>query len=120
MRNELSWLVQGSVGCRLPRTWRRTDSRWTCSSVTTRRAGYANSFVRNGYEFEASLHALSGIGPEGNRGPCYRLLEACDAARRIEFIPIREIHASHFPDFRDSDPLGVGGRRGGLRRAVSP
>lgn len=68
--------------------------------------GYANSFVRNGFEFEASLHALSGIGPEGNRGPCYRLLEACDVARRVTFLPIREFHASVFPDFSAVIPLG--------------
>jgi phytoene dehydrogenase-like protein len=68
--------------------------------------GYANSFVRNGFEFEASLHALSGIGPEGHRGPCYRLLEACDVARRVEFIPIREFYASRFPDFTAVIPLG--------------
>jgi len=68
--------------------------------------GYANSFVRNGFEFEASLHALSGVGPEGNRGACYRLLEACDVARRVEFIPIKEFYASHFPDFTAVVPLG--------------
>ena len=68
--------------------------------------GYANSFVRNGFEFEASLHALSGIGPEGNRGPCYRILEACDVARRVEFLPIREFYASHFPAFQAVIPFG--------------
>jgi len=68
--------------------------------------GYANSFVRDGFEFEASLHALSGIGPEDNRGPCYRLLEACDVARRVQFVPIGEFHASWFPDFTAVIPLG--------------
>lgn len=68
--------------------------------------GYANSFVRSGFEFEASLHALSGIGPEGNRGPCYRLLDACDVARRVEFIPIKEFYAARFPDFRTVIPHG--------------
>ena len=53
--------------------------------------GYATRFVRNGYEFEASLHELSGIGPEHNRGSCYRLLEGCDVARRVEFLPIDNI-----------------------------
>lgn len=68
--------------------------------------GYANSFVRNGFEFEASLHALSGVGPEGNRGACYRLLEACDVARRVEFIPIKEFYTSVFPDFKVTIPFG--------------
>ncbi len=68
--------------------------------------GYANSFVRNGFEFEASLHELSGIGPEHNRGPCYRVLEACDVAHRVEFLPIEEFYASIFPDFKAVIPLG--------------
>ena len=68
--------------------------------------GYANSFVRDGFEFDASLHALSGIGPEGNRGPCYRLLEACGVAQKIQFLPIKEFYASVFPDFRATIPFG--------------
>jgi phytoene dehydrogenase-like protein len=70
--------------------------------------GYATSFVRGGYEFEASLHELSGIGPEHNRGPCYRLLEGCDVARRVQFLPIRNLYTSLFPDFRATVPAGWG------------
>jgi phytoene dehydrogenase-like protein len=68
--------------------------------------GYATSFVRNGFEFDVSLHELSGIGPEDNRGPCYRLLEACDVVQRVEFLPIKDFYSSIFPDFKTTIPFG--------------
>jgi len=68
--------------------------------------GYASSFVRGKYEFEVSLHQLSGIGPEENRGSCYRLLEGCDVARRVEFLPIHNFYTSRFPDFTVTIPNG--------------
>lgn len=68
--------------------------------------GYASSFVRGRYEFEVALHQLSGIGPEGDRGPCYRLLDRCDVAKRVEFLPIHDFYISQFPDFRTKIPNG--------------
>jgi len=68
--------------------------------------GYATSFVRNGYEFEASLHELSGIGPVHNRGPCHRLLAGCDVAHRVEFLPVNNFYTSLFPRFKATVPLG--------------
>ena len=68
--------------------------------------GYASSFVRGRFEFEASLHELSGIGPEANRGACYKTLEGCDVARRVEFIPIDDFYTSIFPDFTVTIPYG--------------
>lgn len=68
--------------------------------------GYACSFVRGQYEFEASLHELSGIGPPDNRGGCYRVLEGCDVARRVEFLPIDDFYSSIFPDFTVKVPHG--------------
>lgn len=68
--------------------------------------GYACSFVRGRYEFEASLHELSGIGPENNRGNCFRVLDGCDVAEKVEFIPIGEVYKSVFPDFTAKIPVG--------------
>ena len=68
--------------------------------------GYACSFVRGAYEFEASLHELSGIGPEDNRGNCYRMLDACGVAQRVEFLPIDTFYTSIFPDFTVTVPHG--------------
>lgn len=68
--------------------------------------GYACSFVRGRFEFEAALHELSGIGPPEHRGSCYRVLEGCGVADRVEFIPINEFYTSIFPDFTVSVPHG--------------
>lgn len=68
--------------------------------------GYACSFVRGRYEFEASLHELSGIGPEDNRGGCYKMLEGCGVASKLEFLPIGEFYTSIFPDFTVTIPHG--------------
>lgn len=68
--------------------------------------GYACSFVRGRFEFEAALHALSGIGPPDNRASCYRVLDGCDVARRVEFIPIKDFYTSVFPDFTVTVPFG--------------
>jgi len=68
--------------------------------------GYACSFVRGRFEFEAALHELSGIGPPDNRGGCYKVLEGCDVARRVEFLPIDDFYTSIFPDFTRTIPHG--------------
>lgn len=68
--------------------------------------GYACSFTRGPFEFETSLHELSGIGPPDNRGSLYRVLEGCDVARRVEFLPIGDFYTGVFPDFTASIPVG--------------
>jgi phytoene dehydrogenase-like protein/ferredoxin-NADP reductase len=61
--------------------------------------GYASSFNRGRFEFDASLHELSGVGHEGRRGPLWDHLEECDVANRVEFLEIPEFYRSIFPDF---------------------
>ncbi|MHB8896064.1 MAG: phytoene desaturase family protein, partial [Candidatus Geothermincolia bacterium] len=68
--------------------------------------GYACSFVRGRFEFETALHELSGIGPPENRGSCYKVLDACGVADRVEFLPIHEFYTSVFPDFTVTIPHG--------------
>lgn len=68
--------------------------------------GYACSFVRGRFEFEAALHELSGIGPPEKRGGCYKVLESCGVAERVEFLPIHEFYTSIFPDFTVTVPHG--------------
>lgn len=60
--------------------------------------GYASSFRRGRFEFEISLHELSGLGHPDRRGSLWRLLERCDVAHRVEFLPVREFYRSVFPD----------------------
>jgi phytoene dehydrogenase-like protein len=60
--------------------------------------GYASTFYRDPYEFEISLHELSGIGTEGNRGPLYHDLESLGVAQRLRFIEIEHLYRAVAPD----------------------
>jgi prolycopene isomerase len=60
--------------------------------------GYATTFTRGRFEFEVSLHELSGLGHEERRGPLWRRLQDCDVAHRVEFLPINDFYRSIFPD----------------------
>ncbi len=68
--------------------------------------GYATSFVRGRFEFEISLHELSGVGNEQDQGPVLKLLNGCGVAERVEFLPIQEFYRSVFPDLDITIPLG--------------
>jgi phytoene dehydrogenase-like protein len=68
--------------------------------------GYASSFKRGRFEFEISLHELSGLGSEQDRGPLYKLFESCGISERVEFIRIPEFYRSVFPDVDITIPLG--------------
>jgi prolycopene isomerase len=59
--------------------------------------GYATTFYRDPYEFEVSLHELSGIGTAENPGPLYRTLEALGVAERVRFLPIPHLYRSVAP-----------------------
>lgn len=60
--------------------------------------GYATTFYRDPYEFEVSLHELSGIGTPGQRGPLYSDLEALGVADRLTFLPIPHLFRSIAPE----------------------
>jgi len=68
--------------------------------------GYASSFKRGRFEFEISLHELSGLGSETDRGPLWKLFEDCGISDRVEFIRIPEFYRSVFPDVDVTIPLG--------------
>ena len=48
--------------------------------------GCAQSFCRGRFEFEASLHQLSGVGEETNPGPVRQLLEKMGALDKVRLI----------------------------------
>lgn len=52
--------------------------------------GYATSFKRGRFEFEASLHELCEYGDKDNHGELYDILEEFDLNKEIEFIKIPE------------------------------
>jgi prolycopene isomerase len=68
--------------------------------------GYASSFIRGRFEFEVSLHELSGLGTTADKGPLYRLLDSAGVLKRVEFLPIPEFYRSVFPDIDMVVPIG--------------
>lgn len=68
--------------------------------------GYATSFLRGRFEFEISLHELSGMGSVTDRGPIYRIFSALGIDKKVEFIPIPEFYRSVFPDVDITIPIG--------------
>lgn len=52
--------------------------------------GYATSFVRGRFEFEASLHELCGIGPITGKGALADTFKELGIYDRIEWIPVNE------------------------------
>ena len=69
--------------------------------------GYATSFFRDRFEFEVSLHALSGIGTPDNPGPLFSQLEALDVARRVSFISMDTLYKTIAPGFTLTVPAGA-------------
>lgn len=68
--------------------------------------GYATSFVRGRYEFEAALHELSGIGPEERPASLHRYLDYLGVASKVEFIRLPNLYRAVFPDLDITLPAG--------------
>jgi phytoene dehydrogenase-like protein/ferredoxin-NADP reductase len=68
--------------------------------------GYASSFLRGRFEFEISLHELSGLGGKDNQGPLWRLLDQVDVTRRVDFLKIPEFYRCVLPDADMVVPIG--------------
>ena len=54
--------------------------------------GFATSFVRGRFEFEASLHELCGIGPITGKAPLLKIFKDIGAADKIEWISLDEAY----------------------------
>ena len=68
--------------------------------------GYASSFLRGRFEFEISLHELSGLGRPETRGPLWMFLNAWGVAQKVEFIPINEFYRAIVPGIEITLPIG--------------
>jgi phytoene dehydrogenase-like protein/ferredoxin-NADP reductase len=68
--------------------------------------GYASSFLRGRFEFEISLHELSGLGDQDNPGPLWRLLDQVDVTRRVDFLKIPDFYRCVLPDVDMVVPIG--------------
>ena len=54
--------------------------------------GYASSFRRGRFEFDISLHVLSGVGLPEKRGRLYEYLDFLGVARKLKFLPLKELY----------------------------
>ena len=63
-----------------------------------RPGGYATSFRREQFEFEVSLHEISGIGTPASRGSLWTDLDQLDVASRVEFLPVEHLFRSLAPN----------------------
>lgn len=54
--------------------------------------GFATSFVRGRFEFEASLHELCDFGTPENQGDLYRLFESLGILGSVEFVQVPEAY----------------------------
>jgi all-trans-retinol 13,14-reductase len=68
--------------------------------------GYATTFTRGPFEFEASLHELSGIGQDGRRGGLWRALEELGVGDAVSFAPVREFFRTVGPGLDLRLPFG--------------
>ena len=77
--------------------------------------GYATTFLRAPFEFEVSLHALSGIGTAAKRGGLWRVLDDLGIADEIEFHPIEHFYRTVAGEHDVRVPLD---RQGALQALV--
>lgn len=54
--------------------------------------GFATSFIRGRFEFEASLHELCDLGTAENPGDLYRLFDSLGIMDRVEFVTVPEAY----------------------------
>ena len=59
--------------------------------------GCATSFIRGRFEFEVSLHQLSGIGSEKKPGPLRMLLGELGILDKIELVEMKDLYRLVIP-----------------------
>lgn len=74
-----------------------------------RPGGYAHSFKRNKYHFDAGVHLISGCGPHGFRGGqvIYNVLTTLGLNKDIQFINIDPFSHVYYPDITCTLPQSV-------------
>lgn len=71
--------------------------------------GFATSFVRGRFEFEASLHEFNGIGTPENPGSTQKLFKDLGVADKIEWIQLKDAYhlLSRQEEYDFSMPFGL-------------
>lgn len=59
--------------------------------------GCATTFCRGRFEFEVSLHQLSGLGTANNPGPLWSILNKLDVLDEVAFIPNEDLYRIVIP-----------------------
>ena len=70
--------------------------------------GFASSFKRGRFEFDASLHELCEYGTIENKGEVYELLERLGITDKITMLPIQETFSVYTFDTHEDYTLPVG------------
>jgi len=68
--------------------------------------GYATTFCRGRFEFDISLHELSGIGPPEDRGDLYKYLEMVGVTEKLNFLPMPDLFRVADNDIDMTIPAG--------------
>lgn len=68
--------------------------------------GYATSFTRGRFEFEVSLHAMTGVRQPDKREPPLTPLEELGVADLVEFVQLPDLHRSIAPGLDLRVPVG--------------
>jgi prolycopene isomerase len=95
----------------------RAGLRVRCFERHVQPGGYATTFVRGRFEFEVSLHALSGIGRPGRRGTLWPILEELGITERVRFLPLQPLYRSVAPGMDLRVPPDAEGAIDALGRA---
>lgn len=69
--------------------------------------GYATSFVRGRYEFEAALHELSGIGSQAEPGPLALYLDELGVLEKIDLVRMDTLFRAVLPGIDVTLPPGI-------------
>jgi len=79
-----------------------------CESNTVP-GGFATSFLRGRFEFEASLHELCNFGNVDNKGEVYKLFEDLEIVDKIQFVDVPEAYHVYSKDTNEDFlmPFGV-------------
>lgn len=70
--------------------------------------GFATSFVRGRFEFEASLHELCEYGTKENPGSVYQLFERLGISDKIEFVTVPEAYHVYSIDTKEDYKMPFG------------
>ncbi|MBN2719303.1 MAG: NAD(P)-binding protein [Deltaproteobacteria bacterium] len=94
MRNQFKAIIVGSGlgGLTVAATLAKNRHKVAVFERHSQPGGYATTFFRDGFEFEVSLHAMSGVGTPDNPGPLRTFYDALGILDKVNFIPLPDLY----------------------------